>query len=85
MFRADNISSLCMASAGSEDYETAVENLDIRAAEEPFCVSRPDHCCSQEFLELADILMEENGLVMLSNAEEADCLYSSLLTSIANI
>ena len=64
-------------SAGSEDYETAVENLDIRAVEEVFCVPRPEHSCSQEFLELADIPMEENGLVMLSNAEEANSLYSN--------
>ena len=85
MFKADNIGSLCMASAGSEDYKTAVENLDIRAAEEVFCVPCPDHRCSQEFLELAEILMEENGLVMLTSAEEADSLYSFLLTSIANI
>ena len=41
MFRADNISSLCMASAGSKDYKTAVERLDIRAAEEVFCVPHP--------------------------------------------
>ena len=74
-----------MVSAGSEDYKTAVENLDIRAAEEVFRVPRPEHSCSQEFLELAEILMEENGLLMLSNAEEVDSLYSSLFTSIANI
>ena len=60
--------------------KAAVENLDIRAAEEVFCVPRPEHSCSQEFLELA-----ESELLMLSNAEEADSLYSSLFTSIANI
>ena len=45
--RADNISSLCMASAGSGDYKTVVENMDIRAAEEVFCVPHPEHSCSQ--------------------------------------
>ena len=54
MFSADNVS----ASTGSEDYETAVENVDIRAAEEVFYVPRPEHSCSQEFLELAEILMD---------------------------
>ena len=46
-----------------------LKNLDIRAAEEVFCVPRPEYSCSQEFLELAEILMEKNGLVMLSNDE----------------
>ena len=70
MFKAHNISSLCMASAGSEDYKTGVENLDIRAAEEVFYVPCPEHSCSQEFLELAEILKEENGLLMLTRSRQ---------------
>ena len=42
-------------------------------------VQRPISGCSREFSELAEILMEENGLVQPNNKDEAEQLYLKLV------
>jgi len=60
-------------------YGNRVSEEDIEVAIEMCAVQRPISGCSCEFSELAEILLEENGLVQPNNKDEAEQLYLILL------
>ena len=69
----------------SRDYKVSISDNDIALAVHLCCKERPTFGCSNEFVELASILMDENDLVMPSNADEAEMLYLDLLSAISRI
>ena len=69
----------------SRDYKVSISDNDIALAVHLYCKERPTFGCSDEFVELASILMDENDLVMPSNADEAEMLYLDLLSAISRI
>ncbi|CAB4017000.1 Hypothetical predicted protein [Paramuricea clavata] len=58
---------------------------DIEIAQRRCCVQTPEHGCSEEFVELASIIMLEKHLEMPTNSEDAVILYSTIVEEIAQI
>ena len=67
----------------TRDYRTAVCEEDMEVAEELCCGRWPN--CSEEFPEMVQIIMNEHGLTVPQNTEEATLLYSELLHHINDI
>jgi transposase len=76
--RPDTMYYMPMATA-TRDYGSRVSEEDIEVAIEMCAVQRPISGCSREFNQLAEIIMEENGLVQPNNKDEAEQLYLILL------
>ena len=66
--------------AGTQDYVCAVDSRDIRQASE--YAEEPDPPASLEFLQVALLLMNEQGLAMPNTISEALNLYVVLTTLI---
>ena len=63
------------------DYKKVVHYTDLSIVEETCCVRRNvTYICSDEFFELASIIMEESGLSIPGNASEAFELYRCMYT-----
>lgn len=67
------------------DLITPVSEEDIEIAQQRCCVQVPEHGCSEEFVELASIIMLENHLDMPSNPEDGVILYSTILENIWDV
>ena len=67
------------------DLITPVSEEDIEIAQQRCCIQVPEHGCSEEFVELASIIMLENHLEMPSNPEDGVILYSTILENIWDI
>ena len=69
----------------TEDYITRVDMEDVEIADEMCCPQDPPSPCSPAFKDLADLIMEDKGLHMPKNPEEAKSLYLELLSDIKDI
>ena len=69
----------------ARDLITPVSEEDIEIALQRCCVQTPEHGCSEEFVELASIIMLEKHLEMPTNSEEAVILYSTIVEEIGQI
>ena len=67
------------------DYKITVPNDELSIAEESCCESIPETGCSNEFQELASLIMEDEDLQHPTTPQEATLLYLKLLGSISNI
>ena len=65
------------------DHGTIVNKDDLTIAEELCGQLRPSFGCTSSFLELAKLIMEDNGLQMPRNPDEAKSLYIDLLLHIS--
>lgn len=72
-------------SVDAQDYVTPVDMDEIEIAED-MCAERPQaKGCSPYFRELAEIIMEDEGLELATTAEEALQLYFDLLDFIDDL
>ena len=72
-------------SAEVENYSVPVSREDHDIATTKFTRKPEEHGCAPEFKELMDIIMEEEGLQMPSNASEAENLYTVLMHHIVDL
>ena len=72
-------------SAEVENYSVPVSREDHDIATTMFTRKPEEHGCAPEFKELMDIIMEEEGLQMPSNASEAENLYTTLMHHIVEL
>ena len=69
----------------TQDYITTVDMDDVEIAQEVCCRQDPSLPCSPTFKELADLIMEEQGLQMPSSPNETKSLYIELLSCIKDV
>ena len=61
----------------AEDYMSPVDDAKVRACEE-HCTFKSEYPCDKDMFELCSVLMEENGLAVPRNPDEAKQLYLTL-------
>ena len=70
---------------GTRDYLTPVDADEREIAQEMCCTPTLLRGCSEEFNSLAEMILEDEGLEMPTNAEDAKNLYIALLAFIREI
>ena len=69
----------------TSDYKVAVSSDELSIAEEICCDYVPETGCSAEFEELANLIMEDEGLQFPTTPDEGLILYFTLLQCIDNL
>ena len=70
---------------GARDLIIPVSHEDVDMAEQLCGVRSPEHGCSEEFVELASLIMEEKGHTMPTSPDNALVLFCTLIDDIADI
>ena len=79
-------STLCNALfKDSSDYKTLVDLDTLDVVEEAFCEGQSRFGCENEFVDVFQMLMEENSLTEPKNVIEAENLYFTLLTLLEGV
>ncbi|XP_071797832.1 uncharacterized protein [Asterias amurensis] len=63
---------------GTHEYKHEVSLADIRDVNEEFCTPVSEHGCSEEFLQIVEEIMTEEGYTLPQTNEEAVLLFSQL-------
>ena len=69
----------------SSDYKTLVDLDTLDVVEEAFCEDQSRFGCEKEFIDVFQMLMEENSLTEPKNVIEAEILYFNLLTLLQGV
>jgi len=69
----------------SSDYKTLVDLDTLDVVEEAFCEGQSRFGCEKEFVDVFQMLMEENSLTEPKNVIEAENLYFTLLTLLQGV
>jgi len=69
----------------SSDYKTLVDLDTLDAVEEAFCEDQSRFGCEKEFVNVFQMLMEENSLTERKNVIEAEILYFTLSTLLQGV
>ena len=70
---------------GARDLMIPVSLDDLEVAEQMCSISIPEHGCSEEFLDLASIIMHENELTMPTTPDDALLHFCTLTDDIMDI
>lgn len=70
---------------GARDLMMPVSHEEVDIAEQLCGVRSPEHGCSEEFVELASLIMQEKGHTMPISPDNALVLFCTLIDDIADI
>ena len=69
----------------AQDYKFPVNSIDFDLAEREYSSPPKQFCCSNEFAELALMLMEDLNLSMPSSLEDSKMLYTTLVNEVSRL
>ena len=69
----------------TEDHKIPVNAVDLNLAKRPYSAAPSQFCCSDEFSELAFMIMEDLNLQIPSSFKEAENLYFKLVEEIGKL